>query len=167
MEGRPRVAVTGIGVVAPCGIGKDAFWDGLLGPGPRGSGVACRRLGPEPWFDNPKEARRADRFAQFASAAATEALADAGEPAGRPEPSGRRSSPPASVASHTLEEQIQVVSTEGRAAGLAVPRADDDGERGAARRSRCATAGRGRCETSCTACAASTHAIGNAARLIA
>ncbi len=33
MEGR-RIAVTGIGVVAPCGIGKDAFWDGLLRPRP-------------------------------------------------------------------------------------------------------------------------------------
>ena len=28
-----RVAITGYGVVAPCGIGKDAFWHGLLGPG--------------------------------------------------------------------------------------------------------------------------------------
>ncbi|MEY3164527.1 MAG: 3-oxoacyl-[acyl-carrier-protein] synthase, partial [Actinomycetota bacterium] len=28
-----RVAITGYGVVAPCGIGKDNFWAGLLGPG--------------------------------------------------------------------------------------------------------------------------------------
>ena len=28
-----RVAITGYGVVAPCGIGKQAFWDGLNGPG--------------------------------------------------------------------------------------------------------------------------------------
>ncbi len=35
MEGR-RVAVTGIGVVAPCGIGKDAFWDGPARPGAGG-----------------------------------------------------------------------------------------------------------------------------------
>ena len=28
-----RVAITGYGVVAPCGIGKKAFWDGLNGPG--------------------------------------------------------------------------------------------------------------------------------------
>ena len=31
-QGR-RVAVTGLGVVAPCGLGKEAFWSGLLGPG--------------------------------------------------------------------------------------------------------------------------------------
>ena len=35
MLGR-RVAVTGIGVVAPAGIGKDAFWNGLLSPAPNG-----------------------------------------------------------------------------------------------------------------------------------
>ena len=28
-----RVAITGYGVVAPCGIGRKAFWDGLNGPG--------------------------------------------------------------------------------------------------------------------------------------
>ena len=35
IQGR-RVAVTGLGVVAPCGIGRDAFWEGLLGPAPTG-----------------------------------------------------------------------------------------------------------------------------------
>ena len=33
MEPR-RVVVTGLGVVGPCGIGRDAFWQGLLGPAP-------------------------------------------------------------------------------------------------------------------------------------
>ena len=33
MSGDRRVAVTGLGVVAPAGIGVDAFWSGLLGPG--------------------------------------------------------------------------------------------------------------------------------------
>ena len=28
-----RVAITGYGVVAPCGLGKEAFWQGLNGPG--------------------------------------------------------------------------------------------------------------------------------------
>ena len=68
---------------------------------------------------------------------------------------------------HTLEEQIDVLLDEGRAAGVAVPRADDDGQRRRARRSRCATACAGPNETITTACAAGTHAIGYAARLIA
>ena len=34
--GRRRVAVTGLGVVSCCGIGKDAFFAGLNGPAARG-----------------------------------------------------------------------------------------------------------------------------------
>ncbi|MGH9295897.1 MAG: beta-ketoacyl-[acyl-carrier-protein] synthase family protein, partial [Acidimicrobiales bacterium] len=59
-EGRRRVAVTGLGVIACCGIGVDAFWEGLMGPAPVGE----RRVAdfdPSLWFDV-KAARRADRF---------------------------------------------------------------------------------------------------------
>ncbi len=31
-QGR-RVAITGYGVVAPCGLGKSDYWQGLIGPG--------------------------------------------------------------------------------------------------------------------------------------
>src|SRR5690606_8676166 len=80
MEGRGRrVAVTGLGVVAPCGIGQDAYWEGLLGPGiTSGPSVEIDDWDPSPWYASPKEARRADRFQQFATAAAAEAFADAG-----------------------------------------------------------------------------------------
>jgi len=77
MAGR-RVAITGVGVVSPCGIGNEAFWEGLNAAPPEG----LRRVAdfdPLPFFDNPKEARRTDRFAQFALAAAAEALAMSGE----------------------------------------------------------------------------------------
>ena len=61
MLGR-RVAVTGLGVVAPCGVGRDAFWSGLLGPGLSGGRTtAIADWDPTPYFANPKEARR-ERF---------------------------------------------------------------------------------------------------------
>ena len=77
MQGR-RVAITGVGVVAPCGVGADAFFDGLCAPAPEG----FRQIDdwdPTPWFDNAKEVRRTDRFTQFAVVAAAEALDQAGE----------------------------------------------------------------------------------------
>ena len=75
-----RVAITGYGVVAPCGIGKEAFWTGLLGPGFSGSkSIEIENWDPLPYFDNPKDARRSDRCEQFALAAAGEAIAQSGE----------------------------------------------------------------------------------------
>ena len=58
-----RVAITGYGVVAPCGLGKQAFWNGLNGPSLTGGRtVEIADWDPLPYFANPKEARRADRF---------------------------------------------------------------------------------------------------------
>lgn len=43
MADKPRVVITGVGAVAPNGIGKDAYWEGLL----KGrSGI--RRIIPNP-----------------------------------------------------------------------------------------------------------------------
>src|SRR3954464_1954984 len=76
-----RVAITGYGVVAPSGIGKKAFWDGLNGPGITGSrSIEVEDGAPLPYFDNAKDARRADRVEQFALAAAAEAFEHAGTP---------------------------------------------------------------------------------------
>ncbi|HRE01896.1 MAG TPA: beta-ketoacyl synthase N-terminal-like domain-containing protein [Ilumatobacteraceae bacterium] len=70
-----RVAITGFGVVAPCGVGKDAFWQGLLGPGLTGTkAVQFAEWDPSPYYDSPKEARRADAVEQFATASAIEAI---------------------------------------------------------------------------------------------
>jgi 3-oxoacyl-[acyl-carrier-protein] synthase II len=44
-----RVAITGMGVVAGCGMGLDEFWTGLLSPAPEG----IRRVAdfdPTVWF---------------------------------------------------------------------------------------------------------------------
>jgi len=85
-----RVAVTGIGVVSPCGTGVDRFWESLAcgrsGIGPitlfDASALETRFAGevrdfdPHPYMDR-KEARRMDRFQQFALAAAELAMRDA------------------------------------------------------------------------------------------
>jgi 3-oxoacyl-[acyl-carrier-protein] synthase II len=89
-----RVVVTGLGVVTPIGTGVSAYWEGLVA-GRCGVGPITRfdteghkaRLAaqvndfvPEDFMDK-KEARRADRYCQFAIAAARLALEDAGAPA--------------------------------------------------------------------------------------
>ncbi|HEY5517677.1 MAG TPA: beta-ketoacyl-ACP synthase II, partial [Coriobacteriia bacterium] len=86
-----RVAVTGLGIVCPVGVGVDAAWDALT--------AGRSGVGPITTFDTAeyavhfaasvddfdpttvldvKEARRLSRFQQFALVAAEEALADAG-----------------------------------------------------------------------------------------
>ncbi len=161
---RRRVVVTGVGVVAPCGIGRDAFFEGLLGPAPRGERHVTD-FDPEPFFDNPKEARRADRFTQFALAGAAEALEQAGE----------LSADPARIGSlvgtgvggiATLETQIETFLERGpkRVSPFLVPMMMAN----AAAASVSMRYGfQGPCETTVTACAAGTQSIGNAARLIA
>jgi 3-oxoacyl-[acyl-carrier-protein] synthase II len=161
---RRRVAITGVGVVSPCGIGAEAFWDGLLAAAPEG----LRRVhdfDPAPLYENAKEARRADRFTQFALAAATEAL----------EQSGPLQADPSRIGTwigtgigglNTLEEQVLVHEHKGprRVSPFMVPMLMPNA----------ATAAvsmrfgfQGPCETTCTACAAGTQSIGNAFRLIA
>lgn len=161
-----RVAVTGYGVVAPCGIGKEAYWKGLLGPGVTGTkSVEITDWDPSPWFDNPKEARRADRVEQYALAAAAEAFAQAGDVGADP---GRFGTIFATGIGglHTLEEQVQVRLEKGerRVSPFLVPMMMANAS-GAAISMRYGLQGPN--ETICTACAAGTHAIGYAARLIA
>ncbi|CAB4600343.1 MAG: beta-ketoacyl-ACP synthase II [Actinobacteria bacterium] len=167
MEGRARrVAITGYGVVAPCGIGKQAFWNGLLGPGiTSGRSVEVADWDPTPYFANPKEARRADRFEQFALAAASEAFEQSGRPSADP---GRFGVIFATGVGglRSTEEQIGVLLQKGerRVSPFLVPMMMPNAA-GAAISMRYGLQGPN--ETICTACAASTHAIGAAARLIA
>ncbi|HRJ72000.1 MAG TPA: beta-ketoacyl-ACP synthase II [Terrimicrobiaceae bacterium] len=87
-----RVVVTGIGVISPVGNDIDTFWKNLT---EGRSGVSryeafdssiydCKIAGevrnfePAQFFKSPKDARRADRFTQFAMAASKTALADSG-----------------------------------------------------------------------------------------
>ena len=88
-----RVVITGMGVVTPCGIGVEKFWDSMLNGK---SGVSLiesidtekhtvkiageikdKDFNPEDYMSS-KDAIRMDRFTQFAMVASDEAIADAG-----------------------------------------------------------------------------------------
>ena len=159
-----RVAVTGVGVLAACGIGRDAFWAGLLAR----QGTGERRIvgfEPETAFDNPKEAKRTDRFSQIALAAAAEALAQAGDVGVDPDRGGVLLGTGVGGL-ETLEAQVIVRHEKGerRVSPFLVPMMMAN----AAAASLSMRYGwRGPCETTVTACSAATHAIGNAARLVA
>jgi 3-oxoacyl-[acyl-carrier-protein] synthase II len=161
-----RVAVTGLGVLAPCGLGKEAFWSGLLGPAVSGgNSTIISDWDPSPYFDNPKTARRADRVEQFALAAAAEAFEQSGVPDGDRSRFGTIFGTGVGGI-HTLEEQIAVRIEKGerRVSPFLVPMMMANAP-GAAISMRYGLNGPN--ETICTACAAGTHAIGYAARMIA
>src|ERR1700754_2781073 len=74
------IVIPGRAVVSPVATGVEAFFDALLGMegGITGEGVApCAEFDPEVVM-TPKEARRTDRFAQLAIAAADQAADEAG-----------------------------------------------------------------------------------------
>ncbi len=125
-----RTVVTGVGVVAPGGPNRKEFWD-LLTEGR----TATRRLSlfdpsrfrsqvaAEVDFDGPgagltvKEIARNDRFAQFALAAAIEAVGDSGLELGRGVDDGRVvgvSMGSAVGATTRLEDEYVIVSDKGR-----------------------------------------------------
>jgi 3-oxoacyl-[acyl-carrier-protein] synthase II len=88
---RKRVVVTGLGALTPIGNNVEAYWEGLKN-GKSGSALityfdtekfktkfACELKGFDPmdFFDR-KEARKLDRFTQYALVSSDEAIADAG-----------------------------------------------------------------------------------------
>jgi 3-oxoacyl-[acyl-carrier-protein] synthase II len=92
MNNDRRVVITGMGVITPVGNDLDTFWNRLTN-GVSGirqiqhfdvSNYDCRIGGevrdfdPKPFFKNPKDIRRTDRFAQVALAAAKMAMQDSG-----------------------------------------------------------------------------------------
>lgn len=158
-----RVAITGVGVVAPCGIGREAFWQGLQGP------VADeeRRIhdfDPTPYFENSKEARRTDRFAQFAFAAAEEALEQAGEIDAAPTRRGVFLGTGIGGLT-TLEAQVLNCAEKGerRVSPFLVPMMMANAAAGGLSMR---YGYQGPAENTVTACAAGTHSIGNGARWI-
>jgi 3-oxoacyl-[acyl-carrier-protein] synthase II len=153
------VAVTGLGVVAPCGVGTEAFWQGLLTEPADGD----RRVpdwDPTPYFDNAKEARRSDLFSQFALGAAAMAVEQAGQIDADPSRIGVMIGTGIGGIT-TNEEQILIRQEKGdrRVSPFLIPMMMPN----AAAASISMKYGfQGPCESTVTACSAGTHSIGNA-----
>jgi 3-oxoacyl-[acyl-carrier-protein] synthase II len=157
-----RVAITGLGSVTCCGVGIEALWEGLLHPAVTGGGV--RGFEPERWF-GPKEVRQIDKFAQFSMAAAAMAVEDAGEIEADPAKAGVIFATGVG-GFDTLAEQVGVYNEKGprRVSPRLVPMMmANAGAAGISMR----LGWRGPSEVIVTACAAGTHAIAAAARLVA
>ena len=92
MNNDRRVVITGLGAITPLGNDVETFWSNLKN-GVSGIrkiemfdttaydcqiGGEVRDFDPKPFFKNPKDVRRTDRFAQLALAAAKMALDDSG-----------------------------------------------------------------------------------------
>jgi 3-oxoacyl-[acyl-carrier-protein] synthase II len=162
VEGR-RVAITGIGAVSCCGVGADTLFQGLLD----GTFSEDRRIpdfDPQNWF-GPKDVRRVDRFAQVSFAAAMEAIEDADLDEVDPERAGVIFGTGIGGMT-TLTAQAAILAEKGPKrvtpflAPMMMPNA------GAAQIAM-RQGWMGPAETVTTACAAGTHSLAAAARLVA
>ena len=91
-RGRPRIAVTGMGIKCPAGTDLDAVWAAMRAGRSLASPIEffdasplevrfagqVRDFDPVPYF-GPKEVRRQDRVTHLGFAAAADAIAHAGE----------------------------------------------------------------------------------------
>ncbi|HLT10370.1 MAG TPA: beta-ketoacyl-[acyl-carrier-protein] synthase family protein [Micromonosporaceae bacterium] len=174
-RGGRRVVITGVGVVAPCGIGAEAFWAGLAVPPEPNVLRRVRDFDPEQAGLRRVDARRMDRFAQFAIVAGGEALADAGlipdatATGGLTDVDGERVG--VLIGSGiggalSWENQAMVLRDKGArsVSPLTVPMVMPNAA-SAAISMRWSLFGP--CETIATSCATGTHAVANAARWVA
>jgi act minimal PKS ketosynthase (KS/KS alpha) len=123
-----RVVITGIGVVAPGGIGVKSFWSLLsegrtttrritfFDPSPFRSQVAAEAdFDPAEHGLSPQQVRRMDRAAQFAVVTATEAMTDSGLAAASLNPERTGVAVGSAVgATMSLDQEYRVVSDGGR-----------------------------------------------------
>jgi len=176
-RGRPRVAVTGMGVKTPAGLDVDTFWETVKAGRP--TAATCDRwdvsdltvrfasevrgFDPVPYF-GPKEARRNDRVTQFGFAAASDALSDAGEVGA--DPSRCAVIIGTGIGGlETLEKNERLFSDKGpmRVSPFFVPMMMANATAGVVAM-QFGWTGPNLCIT--TACSAGAHAIGEAARLV-
>jgi len=176
-RGRTRVAITGLGVKTPAGTDLESFWTTLCAG--RSAAATITRFDPSalpvrfgcevPDFDptqylGPKEARRVDRVTQLGLAAAADAFADAGDV--RSDPARTAVVMGTGVGGlSTLEEQVGIYREKGaaRVSPFLVPMMMTNAAAGSIAMQ---FGWRGPNLCISTACAASAHAIGEAARLI-
>jgi 3-oxoacyl-[acyl-carrier-protein] synthase II len=176
-RGRPRVAVTGVGLHTPAGAGLAANWATMLAGRSAARpitafdasalavrfGCEVRDFDPTVYL-GPKESRRVDRGSQLGFAAAVDALADAGDPGADP----ARCAVVAGTGvggMATLEQQLEIYRSKGpdRVSPFFVPMMMPN-----------STAGligihlgwNGPMLCIATACAASANAIGEGTRLM-
>jgi 3-oxoacyl-[acyl-carrier-protein] synthase II len=173
-DGR-RVVITGLGVVTPYGTGLPDFWASLAKPVEPAPIRGVPDFMPTDWGLSKVEARRLDRFAQLAIAAAAQALVDAGllDSAATAGGLAAVDADRAAVLIGTgiggatsWETQALVRAERGDRAvsPLTVPMVMPNA---AAAAVSMRWNLRGPCETISTACATGTHALANAARWIA
>jgi len=174
-----RVVVTGMGAISPLGLSVAELWQGIVaarsGVGPitlfDPTGFDTRFAAEVKGFDpinymDRKEARRTDRFVQFAIAATKEALRDAEleiTPANRDEIGVFIASGIGGIA--TLSEQLEVLRSRGpgRISPFLIPAMITNL---AAGQVSIVTGARGPSYCVTSACASSAHAIGEAAETI-
>ena len=177
-NGRTRVVVTGMGTINPLGKTLDEYWDGLIegrstarmvegsySTEKLGTKFACEVHGFDPGnYMDRKSAQRLARFSQFAVAASTMALADSGLDLAK-EDSFRVGVDMGTGIGGFIEMTGGAIAyaTKGRLNPLYAPTIIPNM---AAAQVAIAFHVRGPNATVTTACAASTHSLGDAARII-
>ncbi len=161
LQGR-RVAVVGLGALSCAGVGVDALWEALQ----KDTAPESKRLAPfnADHIGGPKELRRLDPFSLYGLVAADEAWRQSGL-------EGPLLDAACVVTTgigglQTVLEQVRILNDKGpaRVSPFMVPMMMPNAA-SAAVSMRFGLGGP--CETVTTACAAGTHAIGNAARFVA
>lgn len=157
-----RIVVTGMGVLGTCGIGKEAFWDGICNSKPDSPDRSIKDFDPTPYFANSKEIRRQDRFCQFAIAAVTEAMEQTGDSLMETNPSKIGVHIGTGVGGlESIETQAHIYKDSGprRVTPFLIPMMMPNA---AAATVSIRYGFQGPCETTTTACSAGTQSIGNA-----
>jgi 3-oxoacyl-[acyl-carrier-protein] synthase II len=174
-----RVVVTGLGVVSPLGLSVTDTWAGLVA-GCSGAariqrfdpsnlevqfGCEVKGFDPSPYVDR-KEAKRYDLFLQYAVAAATQAMTDAGLGDDVPEPERAGVIIGSGIGGiGTFEEQCRISIESGpkRVSAFFVPMFIPDIASGIVS---IRTGAKGPNYCTVSACASSAHALGESYRLI-